>query len=332
MVILRLISATGRRRNLSAMNLTLPHLRSQGDLFSDYHSLLWQTCHSPDVGYHSTSGGLSPASSTDFDCFSPPGLQWGAGPEASVCFCPASVTSYIIQEKKPSRTSEKSSRSRYPGKKRQSASEREKLRMRNLTKAVQHLRTYLPPSVAPAGQTLTKIETLRLTVRYISQLTEQLGLIEETPSHGSHFHMSSSLALHWDETQNLPHRQPVSLHWSLLQLSADLPGMFEDFTDEWNRLIMSPKYLLFHSLFISHIAHILICLKNISAAVLLNSCRNDELPVNFFVYFFLFYRIPMACSITWFPRRTRSQKNTTFHLEFFEQRNKEHILSEGYCT
>uniref|UniRef100_A0A3B3SUQ9 Uncharacterized protein n=1 Tax=Paramormyrops kingsleyae TaxID=1676925 RepID=A0A3B3SUQ9_9TELE len=115
------------------MNLTLPHLLSQGNLSADCHSLLWQTCDSPDVGYHSTSGSLSPASSTDSGSFSPPGLQWGAGPEASVC----SVTSYIIQEKKPTPTSEKSSRSRYPGKKRQSASEREKLRMRNLTKALQ---------------------------------------------------------------------------------------------------------------------------------------------------------------------------------------------------
>ncbi|XP_029112195.1 uncharacterized protein LOC114911893 [Scleropages formosus] len=66
-----------------------------------------------------------------------------------------------------------------PSKRRQSASEKEKLRMRDLTKALHHLRTYLPPSVAPVGQTLTKIETLRLTIRYISHLSEQLGLSEE---------------------------------------------------------------------------------------------------------------------------------------------------------
>lgn len=51
--------------------------------------------------------------------------------------------------------------------------------MRDLTKALHHLRSYLPPSVAPAGQTLTKIETLRLTIRYISYLSAQLGLSEE---------------------------------------------------------------------------------------------------------------------------------------------------------
>ncbi|MFT7806707.1 hypothetical protein Z043-108093 [Arapaima gigas] len=69
-----------------------------------------------------------------------------------------------------------------PSKRRQSASEKEKLRMRDLTKALHHLRTYLPPSVVPAGQTLTKIETLRLTIRYISHLSEQLGLSEKVLS------------------------------------------------------------------------------------------------------------------------------------------------------
>lgn len=51
--------------------------------------------------------------------------------------------------------------------------------MRDLTKAMHHLRTYLPSSVAPAGQTLTKIETLRLAIRYISYLSAQLGISEE---------------------------------------------------------------------------------------------------------------------------------------------------------
>uniref|UniRef100_A0A8C5D5S8 Mesoderm posterior ba n=1 Tax=Gouania willdenowi TaxID=441366 RepID=A0A8C5D5S8_GOUWI len=77
------------------------------------------------------------------------------------------------------RTMGRKSRSKYPSKKRHNASEREKLRMRDLTKALNHLRTYLPPSVAPAGQTLTKIETLRLTIRYISYLSAQLGLSED---------------------------------------------------------------------------------------------------------------------------------------------------------
>uniref|UniRef100_A0A3P8SAP3 Mesoderm posterior ab n=1 Tax=Amphiprion percula TaxID=161767 RepID=A0A3P8SAP3_AMPPE len=101
-----------------------------------------------DPGYVSACSSLSPTSSVDSFCFSPTSLQ-------------------------------AKSRSRYPGKKRQTASEREKLRMRDLTKALLHLRSFLPPSVAPAARTLTKIETLRLTIRYISYLSAQLGLSEE---------------------------------------------------------------------------------------------------------------------------------------------------------
>uniref|UniRef100_A0A8C4TCK9 Mesoderm posterior bb n=1 Tax=Erpetoichthys calabaricus TaxID=27687 RepID=A0A8C4TCK9_ERPCA len=66
----------------------------------------------------------------------------------------------------------KTIRSKNTSKQRQTASEKEKLRMRDLTKALHHLRTYLPPSMAPAGQNLTKIETLRLTIRYISYLSK----------------------------------------------------------------------------------------------------------------------------------------------------------------
>ncbi|XP_037000994.2 mesoderm posterior protein 2 [Artibeus jamaicensis] len=63
---------------------------------------------------------------------------------------------------------------------RQSASEREKLRMRTLARALHELRRFLPPSVAPAGQSLTKIETLRLAIRYIGHLSAVLGLSEES--------------------------------------------------------------------------------------------------------------------------------------------------------
>ncbi|KAM7103486.1 LOW QUALITY PROTEIN: uncharacterized protein J5F26_008006 [Ciconia maguari] len=66
-----------------------------------------------------------------------------------------------------------------PGGPRQSASEREKLRMRRLARALLRLRHYLPPALAPAGQSLTKIETLRLAIRYIAHLSALLGLSEE---------------------------------------------------------------------------------------------------------------------------------------------------------
>ncbi|XP_062439976.1 mesoderm posterior protein 1-like, partial [Rhea pennata] len=62
---------------------------------------------------------------------------------------------------------------------RQSASEREKLRMRQLARALRTLRLYLPPALVPAGQSLTKVETLRLAARYIGHLSALLGLGEE---------------------------------------------------------------------------------------------------------------------------------------------------------
>ncbi|NWV74746.1 MESP1 protein, partial [Dasyornis broadbenti] len=65
---------------------------------------------------------------------------------------------------------------------RQSASEREKLRMRRLAQALLRLRHYLPPALAPAGQSLTKIETLRLATRYIAHLSALLGLGRGAPA------------------------------------------------------------------------------------------------------------------------------------------------------
>ncbi|NXP17066.1 MESP1 protein, partial [Scytalopus superciliaris] len=62
------------------------------------------------------------------------------------------------------------------------ASEREKLRMRRLAQALLRLRHYLPPALAPAGQTLTKIETLRLATRYIAHLSALLGFDRGAPA------------------------------------------------------------------------------------------------------------------------------------------------------
>lgn len=134
---------------------------------------------SVDAGYFSACGSLSPSSSIDSGCFSPPASCWRAGrqPEAAgkpnIDCIPAKKPRIILPAEGNRR-----SRSKNPGTKRQTASEREKLRMRDLTKALHHVRNYLPPSVAPPGQTLTKIETLRLTISYISYLSAQLEQTE----------------------------------------------------------------------------------------------------------------------------------------------------------
>ncbi|KAM9817546.1 uncharacterized protein ACB057_002841 [Neosynchiropus ocellatus] len=129
-----------------------------------------------DSGYYSAGSSLSPTSSVDSFCFSP------TSQEVLDTFVYCSPTAQNIASKAPSCSSastKRKSRSKYPGKKRETASEREKLRMRDLTKALHHLRSYLPASLVPGDQTLTKIETLRHTIRYISYLSAQLGLSEE---------------------------------------------------------------------------------------------------------------------------------------------------------
>lgn len=63
---------------------------------------------------------------------------------------------------------------------RQKASEREKLRMRTLADALHTLRNYLPPVYSQRGQPLTKIQTLKYTIKYIGELTDLLNSGRET--------------------------------------------------------------------------------------------------------------------------------------------------------
>lgn len=58
---------------------------------------------------------------------------------------------------------------------RRKASEREKLRMRTLADALHTLRNYLPPVYSQRGQPLTKIQTLKYTIKYIAELTDLLN-------------------------------------------------------------------------------------------------------------------------------------------------------------
>ncbi|NWV57005.1 MSGN1 protein, partial [Daphoenositta chrysoptera] len=66
------------------------------------------------------------------------------------------------------------SKARMSAQRRRKASEREKLRMRTLADALHTLRTYLPPAYSQRGQPLTKIQTLKYTIKYIAELTELL--------------------------------------------------------------------------------------------------------------------------------------------------------------
>ncbi|CAI5792553.1 posterior 1-like [Podarcis lilfordi] len=118
----------------------------------------------PTWGWPDGSSSASPASSPDSCGFSPSPCPW---------------SSAGLGTRKGSGSGSSGRRARLGLGQRQSASQREKHRMRRLAQALHTLRLYLPASVAPAGQSLTKIETLRLASRYIAHLSEQLGLSEE---------------------------------------------------------------------------------------------------------------------------------------------------------
>uniref|UniRef100_A0A8C3X9M6 Mesogenin-1 n=1 Tax=Catagonus wagneri TaxID=51154 RepID=A0A8C3X9M6_9CETA len=70
---------------------------------------------------------------------------------------------------------QKGSKVRMSVQRRRKASEREKLRMRTLAEALHTLRNYLPPVYSQRGQPLTKIQTLKYTIKYIGELTDLLN-------------------------------------------------------------------------------------------------------------------------------------------------------------
>ncbi|NXF05778.1 MSGN1 protein, partial [Smithornis capensis] len=72
----------------------------------------------------------------------------------------------------------KGTKVRMSAQRRRKASEREKLRMRTLADALHTLRNYLPPIYSQRGQPLTKIQTLKYTIKYISELTELLNTVK----------------------------------------------------------------------------------------------------------------------------------------------------------
>ncbi|XP_032906293.1 mesoderm posterior protein 1-like [Amblyraja radiata] len=132
------------------------------------------------------------------------------------------------EEKGESGQQARKSRSRHLGRERQSASEREKLRMRGLAKALHNLRTYLPPSVAPAAQSLTKLETLRLTIRYIAHLTDVLALGEQMPTVGGGPCRAGGPQGWCPNAQGPPAQCPVYLGGTAVNGASELAAAFQD--------------------------------------------------------------------------------------------------------
>ncbi|XP_068955427.1 mesogenin-1 [Petaurus breviceps papuanus] len=82
--------------------------------------------------------------------------------------------STYLQSPGPSKAP-KGTKVRMSAQRRRKASEREKLRMRALADALHTLRNYLPPVYSQRGQPLTKIQTLKYTIKYIGELTDLLN-------------------------------------------------------------------------------------------------------------------------------------------------------------
>ncbi|XP_078069709.1 mesogenin-1 [Mustelus asterias] len=72
-------------------------------------------------------------------------------------------------------SSRRLTKTKMSGKRRMKASEREKLRMRRLARALHTLQSFLPPIYSQRGQTLTKIQTLHCAIQYISELSTLLA-------------------------------------------------------------------------------------------------------------------------------------------------------------
>uniref|UniRef100_A0A8C1RGS2 Mesoderm posterior aa n=1 Tax=Cyprinus carpio TaxID=7962 RepID=A0A8C1RGS2_CYPCA len=201
-------------------------LQDSGAFLFDCENLLDQSYAVSDAGYYSACSSLSPTSSLDSCSFSPPANPSREGQDILQIFpCDSITTQEKSKVQAPKRTGRP--RSKFPGVKRQTASEREKLRMRDLTKALHHLRTYLPPSVAPVGKTLTKIETLRLTIQYISCLSAQLELSEDEANHGTQAEIKTALTISDSftatpsVTQSLPLHQVPSMTCSQTPVEVD---------------------------------------------------------------------------------------------------------------
>lgn len=142
-----------------------------------------QDCSFLSEGVYLSSGSQYPTSSTESFLLSPSYPQSAMHHKIFASYLQDPGSSMACHRTEKSPLTSNRTRCKVVGPQRESASVREKMRMRNLSKALHNLRKYLPPSVVPPGRNLTKIETLRLTINYISYLSTLLGCNEETGKH-----------------------------------------------------------------------------------------------------------------------------------------------------
>ncbi|NXD09898.1 MSGN1 protein, partial [Nothocercus nigrocapillus] len=134
-----------------------------------------------ELSQDSSPPSLSPAPS--FECYSPspcpaaaetPYLSGGSGGSSLAGYSLEDFPAAYLPSPGRARLP-KGTKVRMSAQRRRKASEREKLRMRTLAEALHTLRNYLPAAYSQRGQPLTKIQTLKYTIKYIGELTELLN-------------------------------------------------------------------------------------------------------------------------------------------------------------
>ncbi|RXM99988.1 Mesogenin-1 [Acipenser ruthenus] len=125
-----------------------------------------------EMGHELSPRSTSPASSFDSVCSSPEMMNIAGNPLTSLSH--SAFQSYNNDVVAAAANHKQTNKPKMSTKRRMKASEREKMRMRNLADALHHLRDYLPPDYSQRGQPLTKIQTLKYTIQYINELSDLL--------------------------------------------------------------------------------------------------------------------------------------------------------------
>ncbi|XP_072503251.1 mesogenin-1 [Notamacropus eugenii] len=133
---------------------------------------------SPTTSFASSSSPAHPGV-TDLACGHSTGHGGSSGGGSLVACGMLAFPSAYLQSPGTSKAP-KGTKVRMSAQRRRKASEREKLRMRALADALHTLRNYLPPVYSQRGQPLTKIQTLKYTIKYIGELTDLLNGAQRT--------------------------------------------------------------------------------------------------------------------------------------------------------
>ncbi|MEE6476880.1 hypothetical protein FKM82_011253 [Ascaphus truei] len=162
-------------------------LGSDSDPDSAYLSASWDWKNSGEsysLSQTPSPQSLSPAISYESSfsaCSHPPGLKEMPFGSEMVTYRLLHYPTHCLQETGRAKGGRKRGhKASMSTQRRRKASEREKLRMRAISEALRTLRNNLPPIYSQGRQPLTKIQTLKCTISYISELSDLLNNVKGT--------------------------------------------------------------------------------------------------------------------------------------------------------